>query len=60
VATLIGEQPSLLLQFGSTRFFLFFVCLFNFGWTEVTEQPAVMLEQTSKNRSAVLGDLCAE
>jgi len=42
------------LQLGSTGFFLFFVCLFNLG---VLEQPGVMLEQTSKNHSAVLRNI---
>jgi len=45
-----GEQPCCC-SLAPLAFFLFFVCLFNFS---CTEQPAVMLEQTSKNRSAVL------
>jgi len=50
-----GEQPCCC-SLAPLAFFLFFVYLFQFG---CTEQPAVMLEQKSKNRSALLRDISA-
>jgi len=50
-----GEQPGCY----SLARLAFFFSLFIYLTSGVLEQPAVMLEQTSKNRSAVLRDISA-
>ena len=51
-----GEQPG---RFKSTWLHWRFFSLFIYLNSSVTEQPAVMLEQTSKNRSTVLKNISA-
>jgi len=54
--TVPGEQPGC---FESSWLHWRFFSLFIYLNSSVTEQPAVMLEQTSKNRSTVLKNISA-